>query len=392
MPDAPLSPDVALPEERLLRLTAGCEAHRGFAGVLSSLRAGHGGTIGGVWAAARALVVGALARAQHVATQDDGGSPTPVVVVLPHAVEAEQLADDLELFSTDRVVVLPPPEQCLVMPEPGFEGANAAASDPTEAARLLAIKQLAVPQPDRPVVFVTSIQALSFPVPDPREIESCTRQLGQGGPLDPGELAEWLGARGWSLVDAIEKPGTFARRGGILDLFAPDWERPVRIELDGDQIDSLRTFDIVSQRSVAPLERIDLTALAGEVGHDRATRLTDVVPARSWWVLVEPLELAEEGRRLVRRLGERQVFDPEETMERIYRFPSVTLAGIAGASMEATAEMAVEGVERFTGALDRVKNEVESIGRDHEMWIISATESEETRLRDLLGGCGPYQA
>ena len=73
--------------------------------------------------------------------------------------------------------------------------------------------------------------------------------------------ADWLAARGWEATDAIDTPGTFARRGGILDLFATDWDRPVRVELFGDEIESLRTFDTVSQRSVDTLDAIDLTAL-----------------------------------------------------------------------------------------------------------------------------------
>ena len=59
----------------------------------------------------------------------------------------------------------------------------------------------------------------------------------------------------------MELPGEFSLRGGILDLFATDWDRPVRVELFGDQIESLRRFDVASQRSLEALQQVELTVL-----------------------------------------------------------------------------------------------------------------------------------
>jgi transcription-repair coupling factor (superfamily II helicase) len=185
-----------------------------------------------------------------------------------------------------------------------------------------------------------------------------------------------------------------ARRGGIVDLFAADWERPVRVEFDGDEIESLRTFDTVTQRSVDTLPAIDLTALvhraADGTAPPRRTHLADVVPAGTWWALVEPGELAEEARRTKQRLADVSgVGEPEDVFARIYKYPSVTLAAVAPSSLEATATLAVESVERFTGVLDRVREELETVGRDQEVWVIAPTEAEEQRLADLLAGTAP---
>ncbi|MFM8704751.1 MAG: DEAD/DEAH box helicase, partial [Planctomycetia bacterium] len=193
-------------------------------------------------------------------------------------------------------------------------------------------------------------------------------------------------------------PGTFARRGGIVDLFAVDWDRPVRVELFGDEIESLRTFDTVSQRSVEKLESIDLTALAlcndaAAGGPQRRTQLADIVPPGSWWVLVEPGELAQEAKRTFDRLkGAAEVSDPEEVFARIYRFPSVTLASVAQSSLEATATLSIESVERFTGVLDRVCEELATVGRDQEVWIVAPTEAEEKRLAELLAASAPAKS
>jgi len=244
--------------------------------------------VGGTWGSSSALVAAALGR-----EIGDG----VLVVVLPHGADAEVFCDDLALFSALPVAHLPALEAFAV-------GDDAPpADDPATAGRLAVVKRLSGPAAERPRIIVTSIQALLPPLADPREVEASTRRLARGGRLDPEELATWLAARGWQATDAIEGPGCFARRGGILDLFAADWERPVRVEFDDDEIESLRTFDTVSQRSVATLEAIDLTALetAGP-GGVRRTPLPDLLPSGACWALVEPGAVAEEARRLHDRL------------------------------------------------------------------------------------------
>ena len=383
---------VSGPAGRLLGLANTLDSHNGFAEVVASLRAGHGGTIGGTWGSASALTAAALAESLAA-----GPGPTgQLVVLLPHAADADFFLDDLALFTPLPVAVLPAMESF---------GEASPGGDPTEAERLALVKRLIGPPAGHPRIIVTTIQALLAPLADPREIEASTRQLAVGGRLDPAELADWLAARGWEAADAIDTPGTFARRGGILDLFASDWDRPVRVELFGDEIESLRTFDTVSQRSVDTLTSIDLTALtraAPESGarSARRTHLADIVPEGSWWALVEPGELAEEAARAHRRLADvsiaagiaGSISDPADVFARIYRFPSVTLSAVAPSSLEATALLAIESVERFTGVLDRVRDELETVGKDQEVWVIAPTEAEEKRLEELLAGCGPARS
>ena len=402
---------MALPTEsqvsgRLLALAATLETHSGFADVIASLHAGHGGTIGGTWGSGSALTAAILARQLATAPhpQARGEERGVLVVVLPHDSAAESFAADLPLFTELPVALLP----ALV-----GDGSGLVGDDPTAAARLLVVKRLTMPGGARPAIIVTSVQALLSPLDDPRDIVASTRRLEVGGRLDPGELADWLAARGWQASGVIDSPGHFARRGGIVDLFAPDWDRPVRVELFGDEIESLRTFDTVSQRSVATLEAIDLTALATRPSAPveealpaakrgkkpaaaappapaRRVQLSDLIPASSWWALVEPGELVEEARRAFERLGGTAgLSDPEDVFKRIYRFPSVTLSAIAQASLEATASLSIESVERFTGVLDRVRDELETVGRDQEVWVVAPSAAEEKRLGELLAESAP---
>ena len=362
------------PASRLLGLAETLDSHRGFVDVVASLREGHGGTIGGTWGSASALTVAALARAR-------AAEASTLVVVLPHAAEADNFLDDFGLFSDVPAVLLPAVES--------LGDDDSAGDDPAETERLALVKRLTMPDAPRPPLVVTSVQALLVPLADPREIEAGTRRLAVGGRLDPEELAEWLTARGWQRVDAIDTPGTFARRGGIVDLFAADWDRPVRIDLFGDEIESLRTFDTVTQRSVAAVESVDLTALAATTS-TRRTQLAELLQPGSAFALVEPSELAEEAKRMHQRLGTASgLLDPEEVFARIHRFPSVTLAAVASSSLDAAATLAVESVERFTGVLERVREELETVGKDQEVWVVAPSDAEEKRLRELLADSAP---
>ena len=83
--------------QRLRELAAQLKSHAGFAEVLASLEAGHGGTLGGVWGSSRALVAAALAQA----------CPGPLIVVAPHPGEIDAIARDITLFSDASVAQFP---------------------------------------------------------------------------------------------------------------------------------------------------------------------------------------------------------------------------------------------------------------------------------------------
>ncbi|MBT6918277.1 MAG: transcription-repair coupling factor, partial [Planctomycetaceae bacterium] len=367
---------------QLHQLTDGLREHNGVVEVLASLNQGHGGTIGGTWGAASSLAVAAIASARA------REQPGLIIVVVPHAVDADIFADDLTLFTSSTVDVLPVIESIDNL----SSNHEHLVTDPAEARRLAIVKRLIENSDASPRILVTSMQAVLTPLPDPRQIEESTRQLTLGATIDPQELAEWLSARGWQQVDTLDTPGTFARRGGIIDLFATDWERPVRLELNDDEIDSLRSFDTVSQRSIQTLNSIDLTALQSQRTNDKQAWLTDIAPSDTWWSLVEPQELSDEGQRLADILPEQSTLNTADLFSRIYRFPSIILSAIAPTSLETTAHLAIESVERFTGQLDRVCHELNTVGKDQHVWVVVPTEAEEKRLKELLSPSAPAHA
>src|SRR5207253_3218204 len=109
-------------------------------------------------------------------------------------------------------------------------------------------------------------------------------------------------------------------------------------------------------------------------------------PAQSWFLLIEPHEIQEESRHYRQRLERPQdVHDLDEVLASVYRFPSVTAAGVASGSMEAECQLRVESVERFSGDIGKVRGELDTIGLGYEVHVVCPTEAEVQRLSELLG-------
>ena len=83
----------------------------------------------------------------------------------------------------------------------------------------------------------------------------------RGDMLDPDRLLQHLRSVGYNQVDIVQMPGEFAHRGGLVDVYSPELDRPVRIELFGDEIESIRKFDPETQRSAAVTDEVVLLPL-----------------------------------------------------------------------------------------------------------------------------------
>ena len=364
--------------DRLQELAAHLDLHPGFADVVASLEAGHGGTLGGVWGSSRALVAAALVRS----------CPGLLVVVAPHPGEIDAIARDLELFSDAPVALFPAWEA-----EPGERVVH----DEIYGERLRVLKELearskeqgvssaprsSLPAP-RSSILVTSIQSLLQPVPSRDTFAAASREIRVGAQLNEQEFTRWLVERGGHATTAVELPGEFSLRGGIFDIFPPDADDPVRIELFGDDVESIRRFDVASQRSLETLESITITMLE-PTASDRA-HFTSFVPPSTWFLLIEPNELAEEGKFYLERMDRPQGFHAvRPTLEEIYKFPSVTASGVPSGSMETTAHLEFESVERFSGEIGKVRDELDKVSDGHEVFVVCETDAECERLGQLF--------
>jgi transcription-repair coupling factor (superfamily II helicase) len=127
--------------------------------------------------------------------------------------------------------------------------------------RIAALDALVESTAETAPVIVVSAVALSEKVPDPA-LRPHGFTLTQGDLLDLDETAMDLVAAGYERVDQVEDRGQFAIRGGLLDVFPATEDRAVRVDLFGDEIDSLRWFSTFTQRSLGDADRVEIEPAA----------------------------------------------------------------------------------------------------------------------------------
>ena len=110
----------------------------------------------------------------------------------------------------------------------------------------------------KPCLVLTTVNALLQRVPPRSAFDGRALSLQAGGTADPQEIAGFLEANGYSRAGTVMEPGEYAARGGIIDIYPAGEAEPVRLDLFGDVIESLRHFDTTSQRSAGKLEQLVL--------------------------------------------------------------------------------------------------------------------------------------
>jgi transcription-repair coupling factor (superfamily II helicase) len=110
-------------------------------------------------------------------------------------------------------------------------------------------------------LVVAPFAATAIRLRDAAYYRDLARVVRKGEWLELEKLVQHLNTVGYRQTDVVEQQGEYARRGGILDVYSPEMERPVRMELFGDEVESLRRFDPVTQRSAAGLEEAVLLPL-----------------------------------------------------------------------------------------------------------------------------------
>jgi transcription-repair coupling factor (superfamily II helicase) len=356
---------LAHPPASLQELPQWLEAGEGFATMLEALARRHAATVDGCWNSSASLVAATLALR----------APQTLLVVLAHPRDLDFWAQDIASFAGMRPVVFPAwdalPTAETVLDEIGGH-------------RLRLLRQLENEQPPR--VLLTTIQALLQPVPDRAQLGQRRRRLRVSQELPPEELIAWLIEQGFQRMEAVEVPGEFSQRGGILDIFSPDAEAPYRLEFLGDEVESIRQFSRETQRSLGEVQAIELTAPGRQAGAELLRgHLCDYLPSAAWTALVELGDLEEQGKFYLERVGDvTGLFSVQAVFQQLVRFPSIRLASMPIPSAEATCHLRVESVERFSGDVAKVRDELDAAAAHDYVLVACHNEAERTRLGDVL--------
>ena len=373
----------------------------GFPEVIASLHSGRSAAIDGAWGSACALSIAAIAVADSKKTH---------LIVLPTIRDAEEFVDELSGLVASPVLLFPAWES---MPE------QIDAGDSVYAGRLSVVRRLSDVGRSAALI-VTCLPALLQPVPSRSAVRAATRTISVGDDLSLDELTEWLLARGFERVTAVELPGEFCIHGGILDIFPATEPDAIRIELFGDEIESIRSFDVESQRRLEDLKNIALTVTmgkdvlkkvsgtleaspaSGEKLMPESSRhlfqpsagsragdtenLVDSLPRSNIVVLTDMQQSISEGRMYLQRLSNPVgLYSVDATMARLMEFPSVTIDALGVDSYETSCHLSVEAVERFSGSRhDALVELAELLGPNDQVLLCCHNEGEQERLRELI--------
>ena len=210
-------------------------------------------TLANVADGAEGLVVADLARAVAACRN---APATSALVVCRDGPRMAALARALAFFAPDIEVLQFPAWDCLpydrVSPHAGIV-----------AQRMTALSRLArIQGRDRPCIVLTTVNAALQRVPARDIVAKQALSAAPGNVLGMAGVIRWLELNGFSRVSTVREPGDYAVRGGILDLFAPGMDLPVRLDFFGDALETIRSFDPESQRTVMEMRALDLVPVA----------------------------------------------------------------------------------------------------------------------------------
>jgi transcription-repair coupling factor (superfamily II helicase) len=228
----------------------------------------------GAWGAARALALCGVLPPDR-----------PACLVTAPGVAEAQLLDDLRGFA--RTLGVKAPGAVMRFPAPHaalFEGGGDREEDAERAALLDRLAS------GEPLWLCTTPRGLLGPLPAPDAVKRQRLVIAVGDALDRDALADHLASVGYERAAAVAEVGQWSVRGGIVDVFSPALPGPARIELLGDEVESLRAFDPSTQRSTEPLQA--LVVLPMVPAAESAFTLVGHLPADAPVVIAEP-DLAE---------------------------------------------------------------------------------------------------
>ena len=192
--------------------------------------------------------------ARVVAEMAASAAPRPMLFVARDDARRERMADALKFFAPDVTPIVIPAWDCLPYD-------RVSPRSDLVARRVDAFCRL-LEAPKGPRIVLTTVNALLQRVPPREMLEGAVFSLRAGEPLDTAALTDFLTHNGFTRCGTVMEAGEFAVRGGIIDLFPPGAEEPLRLDLFGDVLEEIRRFDPMSQRSAAKLDGFDLTPVS----------------------------------------------------------------------------------------------------------------------------------
>jgi transcription-repair coupling factor (superfamily II helicase) len=324
------------------------------------------------------------------------GCSGAVLLIYPHMEDADYACEEIEAFCGKRALFLPAWEA---------EADLSGSLDETTAERMKAAVRLR--SLGRGEIVCASVQGLAQPISDPDQMQAEKLSLSAGEIIEPELLAGWLVEQGYESEEAVDAPGDFSRRGGIIDIYPPVADitletdelleghatRPVRLEFFGDEIETIRLIDLDNQTSGEDVARVELYSSVQQAG-TKVVYPLELVPEDALIMMVEPLEQADIMQAYLRRLDEpEQILSFAGVYGRAHSFRLLEIGKFSQLTeADGAIELGIKSLEHFkSGAdapLERNKQSLEAIARFAEesgrVELYCESPSQISRCRGLL--------
>ena len=228
----------------------------------------------GLHASARAFILNALLSRLH--THNKGNV---CFIVLDNADDAQYLYADLRTLGNENEVYYFPTLHR--RRQGGIDEAMAVQRTEVLTSLLGTRKQESGSRIHKPII-VTYPEALAESVPQPDSLQGKTITLSVGEEIAISQLIEMLLELHFQRVDFVYEPGQFAVRGGIVDIYSYAHDIPFRIDFFGDEIDSIREFELETQLSQNKVDRMDIVSANSNDGTE--TLIIDYLPQNTLWI------------------------------------------------------------------------------------------------------------
>ncbi|MBN1506969.1 MAG: transcription-repair coupling factor [Sedimentisphaerales bacterium] len=301
----------------------------------------------GTWGSFARLLTAHLSKSLH----------RPILYLCAHIDDADRAFDDLKTFGAAHVELLP-----------AWEGEEdlADATDETRAERLRVISRLADSDAVlySNLVIVAPVQALCQPIPKLAALDESSLRLKHDEAADPEIVIEWLVRNNFERVDAVDLPGQFARRGGIIDIYAPltsgktlvnppeegpeQEAQPIRIEFFGDTIESIRQINLDTQRSTHEIRSVNVVAAASQIVVEQRELFTNILPQDTTVVIEEPNEVQEVAGVFLARVEKAgRLYSWTDIYNSIARFAQLHVCRFAAGEPAESLRLSVKSVQQF---------------------------------------------
>jgi transcription-repair coupling factor (superfamily II helicase) len=245
-------------------------------------------------------------------------------------------------------------------------------------------------------VVITPPRGMTIALPPASVISEKVIPLVKGEHTDFTQLLRLLGESGFEQKDFVETHGDFSVRGGILDVFTFAGDNPIRAEFAGDDIESIREFDPVSQRSIRELSGTtivpDLFAPRSG-GEPRTSSLLEYLRDDALVILDEPDLIT---REIEKGVPGKECIRPELNAELLELFPRISLRSLPPARSPVI-DFGGRLQPAFNGSIAALRDDLAAMHRQgYSVYFTSDTNAELVRLRDLLNsfpvGKGPGES